>query len=134
MKLRAAIRGEEKTVLSGLVGWENSDPRSMRSKMDDVWNADCGELANELAGGVCRDQRRDCGGIETDVWDKMVFIDDPEDWERWMERRGEFPIAECKATGLPRRGRFFFTRSVKRSFLLFRGCWWVIMVMDMELL
>jgi hypothetical protein len=80
LKLRAAIISEEKAVLSGLVGWENSDPRSRRSKMDDVWNADRGELANELAGGVCRDQRRDdCGGIETDVWDKIVFIDEPDD-------------------------------------------------------
>lgn len=81
LKLRAAIRGEEKTVLSGLVGWENSDARSMRSNMDDVRNADCGELANESAGGVCSDQRReeDGGGIETDVWDRIVFIDEPED-------------------------------------------------------
>jgi hypothetical protein len=51
----------------------------MRSKIDAVRKADCGELANESAGGVCSDQRREGGGIETDVWDRMVFIDEPED-------------------------------------------------------
>lgn len=61
--------GEEKTVLSGLVGWEKSYPRSTRSKMEDVRKADWGELAKESAAGDCSDQRRadDVGGIDTDV-------------------------------------------------------------------
>lgn len=66
--LRAPMMGEEKTVLSGLVGCEKSKPRSTRSKMDDVRKADCGELAKESPAGDCSDQRRDdVGGMETDV-------------------------------------------------------------------
>lgn len=53
----------------------------MRSKMDEVRNADCGELARESAAGDSSDRRRedDGGGIETEVWDKMVFMEEPED-------------------------------------------------------
>lgn len=48
--------------------------------MDEVRNADCGELAKESAGGDCSDQRReDDGGMETEVWDRMVFIEEPDD-------------------------------------------------------
>lgn len=49
--------------------------------MDEVRNADCGELAKESAVGDCRDKRRedDEGGIETEVCDRMVFMEEPED-------------------------------------------------------
>lgn len=69
MLLRAPMSGEENTVLSGLVGWEKSYPRSTRSNMDDVRKADCGELARESTAGDCSDHRRadEVGGIDTDV-------------------------------------------------------------------
>lgn len=112
--------GDENAVLSGLVGCEDSHPRSTRSKMDAGRYPDCeGELASDSVAGDRVDHGRevadaDDGGIETDVCERIVDVDDTDGCRPRCEL-----AAECIMAGLPSECRFLVNRRPNFGFSFF---------------